>query len=104
VRGCIDYASAVDRLPSVSELCTAAHVSHRPLGVAFSEEFESSPSVYFRTWALERAHRRLRDAVPGEHSVTDVASSHGFDHLGRFAGYYRRVYGETPFTTLQAAG
>jgi AraC-like DNA-binding protein len=75
----------------MSELCTAAGVSHRRLGAAFNEVFDCSPTVYFRTWALDRAHRRLREADPREQTVTEVAAALGFHHLGRFASHYRSV-------------
>ncbi|WP_237340914.1 helix-turn-helix domain-containing protein [Williamsia soli] len=35
--------------------------------------------------------------------VSDVAFSWGFNHLGRFASYYERKYGEKPSRTLRAA-
>jgi len=104
VRSCIAYAEAIDRVPSIRELCLTAHVSERRLRSAFNELFDCSPTSYFRRWALERAHRWLRDAEPGERTVTDVASRLGIFHFGRFASYYRRVYGVNPSTTLRAVG
>lgn len=101
VRACIDYVEAAGRIPITSELCAAAHVSERRLRSAFTEEFDLPPTVFFRTWALDRANRQLRDAGPRERSVTVVATDLGFDHFGRFAGYYRDVYGETPSETLR---
>ena len=102
VASCVEYAEAVDRVPSVAELCTAAHVSQRRLRTAFNDEFDRSPSNYFRTWALERAHRRLRDGNPEVCNVTAVATELGFDHLGRFASYYSGIYGVKPSVTLQS--
>lgn len=100
VAGCIDYAESIDRIPALSELCLAAHVSERRLRSAFTQEFDCAPTPYFRNWALDRVHRRLRDSGSVDRTVTEVASDVGFGHLGRFAGWYRRVYGETPSTTL----
>jgi len=101
VHACIDYADSTRRIPSISDLCLAAHVSERRLREAFTREFDLPPSRYFRNWALEATHRRLRDAGPAEHSVTDIAADVGFDHLGRFAGHYRTMYGEPPSATLR---
>ena len=98
---CIDYAEAIGRIPTISELCAAAHVSERRLRSAFCGEFDRSPTRYFRTWALDRAHRWLRDTAPDECTVTQVACDLGFGHLGRFAGWYRAVYGEAPSATLR---
>jgi len=102
VADCIEYARAIERLPSITELCLAAHVSERRVRSAFAEEFDRSPTRYFRTWALDQVHRRLRDATPDECTVTQAACDLGFEHLGRFSGWYREVYGETPSATLRA--
>lgn len=102
VASCIEYAEAVARVPSLGELCTAAHVSQRRLRKAFNDEFDCSPSNYFRTWALQQAHRRLRDGDPAVCNVTVVATKLGFDHLGRFASYYNDVYGVNPSATLRS--
>jgi AraC-like DNA-binding protein len=99
---CIEYADAIGRIPGNAELCRAAHVSERRLRSAFCEEFDRSPSVYFRMWALDRVHRRLRDAGPGDCTVSQAACDLGLEHLGRFSGWYREVYGETPSATLRA--
>ena len=36
--------------------------------------------------------------------MTDVALDIGFEHLGRFAGHYRALFGELPSTTLRTFG
>jgi AraC-like DNA-binding protein len=33
-------------------------------------------------------------------TVTEIATGLGFDHLGRFAGRYKKFYGEPPSATL----
>jgi transcriptional regulator GlxA family with amidase domain len=102
VAACIDYVAAVDRIPSIVELCTASNVSERRLRSAFNQEFDRSPIRYFRTWALDRAHSRLRDSAPDVDKVSDIACDLGFEHLGRFAGSYKSLYGESPSKTLGA--
>ncbi len=96
----IEYARALGRIPSLGELCIAAHVSERRLRKAFVDEYEIPPARFFRTWALAEARRRLLDTDPTHRSVADVAAGLGFFHLGRFASYYRKVYGEPPSATL----
>lgn len=103
VRACIDSAEALDQIPTIAEMCLAAHVSERRLREAFTDEFGEPPSRFFRSWALDRAHRRLREANPAQSTVTQIATAIGFEHLGRFAGHYQLVYGECPSTTLRAA-
>lgn len=103
VHACIDYADSVERIPSISELCVAAHVSERCLRGAFVQQFDASPTRYFRAWALEIAHRRLLHAGGDDLTVTEVATSVGWYHLGRFAIGYKAIYGESPAATLRAA-
>lgn len=102
VRRCIDYANAVDRIPSTSELCLAAHVSERRLRQAFTDEFDLPPSQYFRMWALDMVHNRLVLNEACDTTVTWIAQSLGFGHLGRFAGRYKQIYGESPSMTLHS--
>ncbi len=102
VRSCVDYANSVDRIPSISELCLAAHVSERRLRKAFTDVFDLPPSQYFRSWALDVAHTRLAHGDHDRANVTEVAYVLGFDHLGRFAGHYKQIYGECPSVTLRA--
>jgi AraC-like DNA-binding protein len=100
VHTCIDYAAAIQRIPSISELCIVAHVSERTLREAFTREYAVPPSQYFRAWALDQAHRRLIHQEDSGDTVTGIATELGFDHLGRFAGHYKKVYGEAPSATL----
>lgn len=101
VSRCLEYAEAENRIPSLEELCRASNVSERRLRSAFSEEFDCPPSAYMRAWALDRANRRLREADADSASVTAVAADLGFNHLGRFAGHYRSMFGESPSLTLK---
>lgn len=101
VHRCIDYAESVGRAPSIGELCIAGQVSERRLRDAFTDEYDIPPSQFFRAWALEQAHRRLRRADRGDATVTEVAVGLGFGHLGRFSEHYRRTFGEVPSSTLR---
>ena len=102
VHTCIDHADATQRIPSIGELCLTAHVSERRLREAFVDEFSQAPSRFFRDWALQRARRRLLRGEPARITVSRVANDLGFFHLGRFAGHYRALFGETPSATLRA--
>jgi AraC-like DNA-binding protein len=99
---CIDFAESVGRIPSIAELCAAAHLSERRLREAFTEEYGMPPTRFFRAWALGEAHRRLAHCDPGTDTVTQVAADLGFDHLGRFSGHYREIFEEHPSQTLNA--
>jgi len=45
----------------------------------------------------------LRERSDPDLTVADVAFSQGFSDSGRFAGYYRALFGENPSDTLRAA-
>lgn len=101
VHRCIDFAESVGRLPTLQELCVVGQVSERRLRQAFTSEFDQPPTQFFRQWALAAARRRL--SLEARHvAVTDVATDLGFSHLGRFAGEYRKLFGETPSSTVRA--
>jgi AraC family ethanolamine operon transcriptional activator len=84
----------------VLTLCRHVGVSERRLQLAFQTMLGVSPNGYMRHRALQAAHRALRDAEPSSIRVATIAAAHGFRHLGRFAGFYRSVYGESPSRTL----
>jgi AraC-like DNA-binding protein len=102
VHTCVDYANSIERIPSVSELCIVAHVSERTLREAFTREYDLPPTQYFRAWALDQAHRQLIHHEHNTETVTEIATGLGFDHLGRFAGRYKQIYGEQPSVTLHS--
>jgi transcriptional regulator GlxA family with amidase domain len=84
---------------STGDIARAAGLSARTLFRGFARVHGCSPMDYVRRLRLDRARRELLAA--GERaSVTDVALSWGFAHLGRFAGYYRAAFGEAPSQTL----
>jgi AraC-like DNA-binding protein len=103
-RTCIEYAETIRRAPTGRELCQVAHVSGRRLRAAFADVYGVPPSRFFQFWALGAAHQRLMEADPRSAFVADIAHEHGFAHSGRFAGMYKRLYGESPSTTLRISG
>ncbi len=89
---------------SIRELSDAAHVSERTLRNAFHDVYGVAPKQFLIRHGLEEARRALL-ATRGERgSVTRVATECGFFELGRFAGAYRRMFGERPSETLYAVG
>jgi AraC-like DNA-binding protein len=85
-----------------AELARATGVSARALQRAFERSGQPSPMMYLRRLRLYRVHAELAANSPDLVTVTTVASRWGFVHLGRFAGQYRQLFGETPSETLRA--
>ena len=50
---------------------------------------------------LNLVRRVLRELGPADTTVSRVAGRHGFTELGRFAGEYRALFGESPSETLR---
>jgi AraC-like DNA-binding protein len=59
------------------------------------------PHAYMQLHRLQRARRALRTAHPANTTIAQIARSHGFTELGRFASRYRALFGELPSATLR---
>jgi AraC-like DNA-binding protein len=91
-----------DETVSVAAVCRALGTTERTLQRAFRDNEGVGPRAYER-------HRRLK-AVHGtiltqgnRRSITDIAMSFGFWHLGRFAGAYAATFGCSPSETRRRA-
>ena len=84
---------------NMPELCDLIVVSDRTLRLCCAEFLGMSPTRYVLLRRLKEVRRTLRDAPPDTLKVAEVAHRFGFAKLGRFAGRYRAIFGETP--TLQ---
>jgi AraC-like DNA-binding protein len=103
VHVCIEYADAIERVPTISEMCLVAHVSERRLRDAFTDVFGVPPTRYFRFRSLTHARRILTGAKSPGRTVSGFASDLGFHNFGRFARQYEATYGGLPSETLRSA-
>ncbi|MGE7388177.1 AraC family transcriptional regulator [Streptomyces sp. NPDC004126] len=90
---------------SPADMARAAGISVQSLREGFRRHLSTTPLAYLRSVRLTRVRRDLVAVAEGQAqgNVTDVALRWGFTHLGRFTGYYREAYGETPAQTLRNA-
>ena len=86
----------------LKDLCTYSGVGTRTLQRYFAAHFQMSPSEYINTLRLNETRRALVNADPSVSTVTRIATSNGFSHLGRFSVAYRTRFGESPSETLGA--
>ena len=92
--------ATLDRPVTTPQLCEVTGSKARTLQMAFKDRFGISPVAYHRTIRLHAARSDLMSTEKDTNSVTKIASTRGFAHLGRFAVDYRRLFGESPSETL----
>jgi AraC-like DNA-binding protein len=100
VKRAIEFMEAHLETPvTLAEVAGAAGVPGRTLLKHFHDYRGMSPMEYLRRARFDRAHQTLRRADVSQ-TVSEVAVTWGFFHLGRFSAEYRRRYGELPSETL----
>ena len=85
----------------IARLSLLVGVSERGLRNAFNAVRGMSPKQCVIHDRLHGVRRKLSDRGALPATVTDVATEYGFFELGRFAGRYKAVFGETPSATLR---
>jgi AraC family ethanolamine operon transcriptional activator len=88
----------------IAHLSSLVGVSERGLRNAFVAVRGMSPKRFVIHGRLQEVRRALSDSRAARTTVTDIATEHGFFELGRFAGRYKAVFGETPSQTLRDHG
>jgi AraC family ethanolamine operon transcriptional activator len=96
----IAYSRTLRKATNVSELCSAVNVKRRTLERALRENLGITPHQLMHLHRLNRLHRNLRAANPGETTVTTLMLEWGFSELGRTAVEYKRLFGQLPSATL----
>jgi AraC-like DNA-binding protein len=94
------YLADVGNRPiHISELCEQFNVHRRALHRAFMAVLGMPPITFLRRKRLGEVHTAL--LMGGPATIKQIAIEHGFAELGRFAGCYRRMFGELPSETRQ---
>jgi len=97
----INFSKNLNKPITVPELAAASGMSQRSLELAFHESLGISPRQYLHRHRLNGVYSELLVSDAGSAMVTDVAEQWGFTELGRFAGYYKQLFGESPSMTLK---
>lgn len=84
----------------VPELCKEVGASLRTLNTCCQEQLGMGPKHYLSLRRMHMVRRALRRSIPADTTVTEVVMRYGFWQLGRFAGEYRALFGESPSATL----
>ena len=91
------------RVP-VSRLSRIVGMSERGLRNAFYSVRGMSPRRCMLVERLEGVRRALSHSGSRPATVTSIATDYGFHELGRFAGTYKKAFGEAPSETLRRTG
>lgn len=83
---------------SLKEICNGVGMKQRTLQKYFHKLYGMGPTEYFRVRRLNGAHTDLLKGTP---KVSDTAKYWQFNHLGRFSGSYKTLFGESPKTTRE---
>lgn len=96
-----DYICAnLDQSITRDELADTAGISIRSLTRAFEKQYGSSPMAFVRQRRLDACYTKLLGSEREATTVSDVAMSYGFSHLGKFAIAYKKSFGESPSASL----
>ncbi len=92
-----DRIAAQDGEPiTAQDLARDLGLSTRTLRAAVLEQTDCRLDDILVIQRLNLAHRDLLAAGPEGRTVTDIATSRGFYHLGRFSSRYHAFFGELP--------
>jgi AraC-like DNA-binding protein len=100
VRALVWLRSHLPEPVRLDTLALIAGVRPRTLETHFRLFLGTTPLGWVRRARLARARQQLLNAGPQD-TVTNIALASGFNQLGRFAGVYRKNFGEHPSTTIE---
>ena len=86
---------------TVTDMARIAGVSIRSLQDGFKKYVGMSPTDYLRNVRLTRVREELISNHIFNSSISEIAFSWGFTHLGRFAKMYHERFGELPSETIR---
>jgi len=86
---------------SLSELYRSKNLPDRTIRLAFNDLFGFPPKQYLKQFRLGKIHHELMMSNPTSVTVSNIASKHGFRHMGRFTESYKSMFLTTPYQTLK---
>jgi AraC-like DNA-binding protein len=86
---------------SVEMIASAAATSHRTLHRAFHVVLDETPYSYVLKLRLHRIRHELVTDAEAACTITMVAHRWNMAEMGRFAAWYRDLFGELPSQTLK---
>ncbi|MEH6611649.1 MAG: helix-turn-helix domain-containing protein [Halioglobus sp.] len=100
-RRALDYMYALQREPmNIADLCSTLGISRRVLELSFKKYVGLSPKQFSNQQRMHSCHQELLRGSAQDDSVSQVAMGWGFWHMGQFGSDYKKLFGQTPGTTL----
>jgi AraC-like DNA-binding protein len=90
----------LDQPLSIEKIASAAATSHRTLHRAFQVVLDETPYSYVQKLRLNRIRHDLVTDADAAWTITSAAHRWNITELGRFAAWYRDLFGELPSQTL----
>jgi AraC-like DNA-binding protein len=90
----------LDQPLSIDKIAKAAATSHRTLHRAFQLVLDETPYSYVQKLRLNRIRHELVTEAEAACTITSAALRWNIPELGRFAAWYRNLFGELPSQTL----
>jgi AraC-like DNA-binding protein len=90
----------LDQPLSIEKIANAAATSHRTLHRAFQAVLDETPYSYVQKLRLNRIRHELVTDAERVCTITSIANRWNISELGRFAAWYRDLFGELPSQTL----
>ncbi|PZX14575.1 AraC family transcriptional regulator [Celeribacter halophilus] len=86
--------------PTLAEIAQNVDISVRNLTMNFKKFRGCTPGQFLREQRLQAARSEFLSSDQ-EHTVSQIAASLGYIHMGEFAKAYRKRFGEKPSETLK---
>jgi AraC family ethanolamine operon transcriptional activator len=96
----IRHSERLRRPTSVPALAAASGVTQRVLELQFQQTVQVSPRRFLLWSRMNGARRDLLTAEAETTMISKIAVDWGFSDFGRFAVEYKKLFGESPSSTL----
>ena len=90
----------LDQPLSIEKIASAAGTSRRTLHRTFQMVLDETPYSYVQKLRLNRIRHELISEAEAACTITSAAHRWGIPELGRFAAWYRELFGELPSQTI----
>jgi AraC family ethanolamine operon transcriptional activator len=102
LRRALELLDAMPDTPlHLADLCHTCNTSERTLRNLFTRYLGMSPHRYLMQHRLHAIRRAILNPAAGE-TITEICARFGVWDFGRFAGLYRRYFGELPSQSLRS--